>query len=72
MFLDGRLISRTGAYPELSDPVRREEYRDLVDMVSDHLYPLSVDKLRETASTSDAKRNAYGENSHEGDEHRRQ
>ena len=52
MFLDGRLISRTGAYPELSDPARREEYRDLVDIVTDHLYPLSVDKLRETATTA--------------------
>ena len=52
MFLDGRLISRTGAYPELSDPARREEYRDLVDMVTTHLYPLSVDKLREAATTA--------------------
>ena len=46
------MISRTGAYPELSDPARREEYRDLVDIVTDHLYPLSVDKLRETATTA--------------------
>ena len=52
MFLDGRLISRTGAYPELSDPARREEYREVVDIVTDHLYPLSVDKLRETADTA--------------------
>ena len=52
LFLDGRLISRTGAYPELSDPARREEYRDLVDMVTTHLYPLSVDKLREAATTA--------------------
>ena len=52
MFLDGRLISRTGAYLELSDPARREEYREVVDIVTDHLYPLSVDKLRETATTA--------------------
>ena len=50
LFLDGRLISQTGAYPELSDPALREEFRALVDIVSDHLYPLSVDKLRETAT----------------------
>ena len=52
LFLDGRLISRTGAYPELSDPALREEFRALVDIVTDHLYPLSVDKLRETANTA--------------------
>ena len=50
--MDGRLISRTGSYPELLDPALLEEYQALVDIVTDHLYPLSVDKLQETASTA--------------------
>lgn len=50
LFMDGRIISRTGAYPELSEPARREEYRAVVDIVSDHFYPLSLDKLVETAA----------------------
>ena len=51
--MDGRIISRTGSYPELSDPVRREEYRAVVDIVSDHFYPLSLEKLVETAATAE-------------------
>ena len=50
--MDGRLISRTGSYPELLDPALLEEYQARVDIVTDHLYPLSVDKLQETASTA--------------------
>ena len=51
--MDGRIISRTGAYPEMSDPARREEYVAVVDIVSDHFYPLSLEKLVETAATAD-------------------
>ena len=53
LFMDGRIISRTGSYPELSDPAKREEHRAVVDIVSDHFYPLSLEKLVETAATAE-------------------
>ena len=34
LFMDGRMISRTGAYPELSDPASRDQYQAVVDIVT--------------------------------------
>ena len=48
-FLYQLLFSRTGLYPELDDPDKLEEYKSVVDIVSDHFYPLSLDTLLESA-----------------------
>ena len=47
-------FSRTGLYPELDDSDKLEEYKSVVDIVSDHFYPLSLDTLLESAETVSA------------------
>ena len=47
-------LSRTGLYPELDDPDRLEGYKSVVDIVSDHFYPLSLDTLLQSAEAVSA------------------
>ena len=47
-------LSRTGLYPELDDPDKLEEYKSVVDIVSDHFYPLSLDTLLQSAEAVSA------------------
>lgn len=50
LFMDGRMISRTGFYPEFDDAAAKAEYIDTVDIVSDHYYPMDLDRLMEMSS----------------------
>jgi len=52
LVMDGRMVSRTGFNPELDDPLIAALYSDVVDIVSDHFYPMSVSKLRENSKKS--------------------
>merc|ERR1711892_144298 len=45
LFMDGKMVSRTGFYPELDDPDLLSVYQGVVDIVSDHFYPMDLDKL---------------------------
>lgn len=51
LFMDGRMVSRTGFYSELEDPDQLSVYRNTVDIVSDHFYPMNVDKLLQMSAT---------------------
>ena len=37
-------------YPELEDPVRLEEFRKYVDIISDHAYPMDAGVVEEVAT----------------------
>ena len=50
LFMDGRMVSRTGFYPELDNQDMLSLYTSVVDIVSDHFYPMNVDKLVEMAT----------------------
>merc|ERR1711892_1504940 len=56
LFLDGRRVSRTGFYSDLDDPYMLAKYTSVVDIISDHFYPMNIDKLLEMS----AKANEYG------------
>ena len=47
LFMDGRQISVTGFNSELEDPQLLSTYQEVVDIVSDHPYPMDTDKLQE-------------------------
>merc|ERR1719397_1440607 len=52
LFMDGKHISVPGVgwYPELEDPVRLEEFRKYVDIISDHAYPMDAGVVEELKS----------------------
>ena len=52
LFMDGKHISVPGVgwYPELEDPVRLEEFRKYVDIISDHAYPMDAGVVEELAT----------------------
>ena len=52
LFMDGKHISAPGVgwYPELEDPVRLEEFRKYVDIISDHAYPMDAGVVEELAT----------------------
>jgi len=49
LFMDGRMVSRTGFYPELDTSSGVTEYKQTVDIISSHSSPLSWDSLEETS-----------------------
>ena len=52
LFMDGKHISAPGVgwYSELEDPVRLEEFRKYVDIISDHAYPMDAGVVEELAT----------------------
>ena len=40
LFLDGRVVGLSGLPPELQEPALAERYTAVVDMLSDHHFPL--------------------------------
>ena len=51
LVMDGRFLSRSGLYPELSSPDHLQQFSDLVDIMTDHFYPLSLETLVHTAES---------------------
>ena len=52
LFMDGKHISAPGVgwYPELEDPARLEEFRNYIDIISDHAYPMDAGVVEELAN----------------------
>ena len=52
LFMDGKHISAPGVgwYPELEDPMRLEEFRRYVDIISDHAYPMDAGVVEELSA----------------------